>query len=92
MDQLIGENYFLRGWLEFVLVNVFGRPYNQSPDSPETDGRHKRLSNALYRKGILRANPERPEESRNTAEFGVEHLRRSQCSQGSVVTRLSVHG
>ena len=64
MDQLIGENYFLRGWLEFV----------------------------LYRKGILRANPERPEESRNTAEFGVEHLRRSQCSQGSVVTRLSVHG
>ena len=65
---------------------------NQPRDSPETDGRHKRLSNALYRKGILRANPERPEESRNTAEFGVEHLRRSQCSQGSVVTRLSVHG
>ena len=33
MDQLIGENYFLRGWLEFVLVNVFGRPYNQSPET-----------------------------------------------------------
>lgn len=32
---------------------------NQPRDSHETDGRHKRLSNALYRKGILRANHER---------------------------------
>ena len=30
MDQLIGENYFLRGWLEFVLVN------DCSPDGGKT--------------------------------------------------------
>ncbi|WP_415326415.1 RagB/SusD family nutrient uptake outer membrane protein [Chryseobacterium sp. MMS23-Vi53] len=28
-DQLIGENYFLRAYTYFSLVNVFGRPYNQ---------------------------------------------------------------
>ncbi|WP_417444361.1 RagB/SusD family nutrient uptake outer membrane protein [Joostella sp.] len=28
-DQLIGENYFLRAYTYFELVNVFGRPYNQ---------------------------------------------------------------
>lgn len=28
-DQLIGENYFLRAYVYFSLVNVFGRPYNQ---------------------------------------------------------------
>ncbi len=29
MDQLIGENYFLRAYTYFELVNVFGRPYYQ---------------------------------------------------------------
>ncbi|MDG3583567.1 RagB/SusD family nutrient uptake outer membrane protein [Galbibacter pacificus] len=28
-DQLIGENYYLRAYTYFQLVNVFGRPYNQ---------------------------------------------------------------
>ncbi len=28
-DQLLGENYFLRAYVYFSLVNVFGRPYNQ---------------------------------------------------------------
>lgn len=28
-DQLIGENYFLRAYTYFQLVNVFGRPYYQ---------------------------------------------------------------
>lgn len=28
-DQLIGENYYLRGYVYFQLVNVFGRPYVQ---------------------------------------------------------------
>jgi tetratricopeptide (TPR) repeat protein len=28
-DQLIGENYFLRAYVYFSMVNVFGRPYNQ---------------------------------------------------------------
>lgn len=28
-DQLIGENYFLRAYVYFSLVNVFGKPYNQ---------------------------------------------------------------
>ncbi|SIQ61605.1 SusD family protein [Chryseobacterium sp. RU37D] len=30
-DQLIGENYFLRAYVYFSLVNMFGRPYNQGP-------------------------------------------------------------
>jgi hypothetical protein len=30
-DQLLGENYFLRGLLYFHLCNIFGRPYVQSP-------------------------------------------------------------
>lgn len=30
-DQLLGENYFLRGFLYFHLCNIFGRPYVQSP-------------------------------------------------------------
>ncbi len=33
MDQLLGENYFLRGYLYFTLNNLFGRPYVQSPES-----------------------------------------------------------
>ena len=33
MDQLLGENYFLRGWLYFSLSNIFGRPYAQSPEA-----------------------------------------------------------
>ncbi|GAB6007560.1 RagB/SusD family nutrient uptake outer membrane protein [Dysgonomonas reticulitermitis] len=32
-DQLLGENYFLRGFLYFNLCNVFGRPYVQSPET-----------------------------------------------------------
>ncbi|THV61836.1 RagB/SusD family nutrient uptake outer membrane protein [Chryseobacterium candidae] len=28
-DHLIGENYFLRAYVYFSMVNVFGRPYNQ---------------------------------------------------------------
>jgi len=28
-DQLLGENYFLRAYVYFSLVNVFGKPYNQ---------------------------------------------------------------
>lgn len=32
-DQLLGENYFLRGFLYFNLCNVFGRPYAQSPET-----------------------------------------------------------
>lgn len=28
-DQLIGENYFLRAYVYFELVNTFGRPYTQ---------------------------------------------------------------
>jgi hypothetical protein len=30
-DQLLGENYFLRGFLYFHLCNIFGRPYTQDP-------------------------------------------------------------
>jgi tetratricopeptide (TPR) repeat protein len=30
-DQLLGENYFLRGFLYFQLCNIFGRPYSH-PD------------------------------------------------------------
>ncbi|MBB6460305.1 RagB/SusD family nutrient uptake outer membrane protein [Flammeovirga kamogawensis] len=33
MDQLIGENYYLRGMLLFYLVNVYGRPYSQGPSN-----------------------------------------------------------
>ncbi len=32
-DQLLGENYFLRAYLHFTLVNVFGRPYSQGADN-----------------------------------------------------------
>lgn len=32
-DQLIGENYYLRGLLYFGLVNAFGRPYSQNPSA-----------------------------------------------------------
>lgn len=32
-DQLLGENYFLRGFLYFHLCNIFGRPYAQSPET-----------------------------------------------------------
>ncbi|GHT20246.1 membrane protein [Bacteroidia bacterium] len=32
-DQLLGENYFLRGFLYFNLCNLFGRPYAQSPET-----------------------------------------------------------
>ncbi|MFT4023627.1 MAG: RagB/SusD family nutrient uptake outer membrane protein [Flavihumibacter sp.] len=32
-DQLIGENYFLRAFLHFTLVNIFGRPYSQGTDN-----------------------------------------------------------
>ncbi|SEW32342.1 Starch-binding associating with outer membrane [Chryseobacterium wanjuense] len=28
-DQLLGENYFLRAYVYFSLVNMFGRPYSQ---------------------------------------------------------------
>lgn len=31
MDMVIGENYFLRAYHYFVLVNVFGQPYINSP-------------------------------------------------------------
>jgi len=33
VDQFLGENYFLRGWLYFNLSNIFGRPYAQSPET-----------------------------------------------------------
>ncbi|AZA85162.1 RagB/SusD family nutrient uptake outer membrane protein [Chryseobacterium lactis] len=33
-DQLIGENYFLRAYVYFSLVNVFGKPYNQGTSNP----------------------------------------------------------
>ncbi|MDR1938007.1 MAG: RagB/SusD family nutrient uptake outer membrane protein [Tannerellaceae bacterium] len=32
-DQLLGENYFLRGFIYFNLCNIFGRPYTQSPET-----------------------------------------------------------
>jgi hypothetical protein len=32
-DQLLGENYFLRGFLYFNLCNIFGRPYTQNPET-----------------------------------------------------------
>ncbi|MFV0553818.1 MAG: RagB/SusD family nutrient uptake outer membrane protein [Mangrovibacterium sp.] len=33
IDHMIGQNYFLRGMVYFYLTNVFGRPYNQSPET-----------------------------------------------------------
>lgn len=33
MDQLLGENYFLRGLMYFSLNTIFGRPYVQSPET-----------------------------------------------------------
>jgi tetratricopeptide (TPR) repeat protein len=32
-DYLLGENYFLRGFLYFQLCNIFGRPYTQNPET-----------------------------------------------------------
>ncbi|HEY1008883.1 MAG TPA: RagB/SusD family nutrient uptake outer membrane protein [Daejeonella sp.] len=32
-DQLLGENYFLRAYLHFSLVNVFGRPYSHGAEN-----------------------------------------------------------
>ncbi len=32
IDHMIGANYFLRGMVYLQLTNVFGRPYNQSPE------------------------------------------------------------
>ena len=33
-DQLLGENYFLRAYLHFTLVNVFGLPYSHGRNNP----------------------------------------------------------
>lgn len=33
MQQILGENYFLRAFVYFNICNVFGRPYNQSPET-----------------------------------------------------------
>lgn len=33
MDLVIGENYFLRAYHYFVLVNVFGQPYINNPET-----------------------------------------------------------
>lgn len=33
MDQVLGENYFLRAFMYFNLCNIFGRPYVQSPET-----------------------------------------------------------
>lgn len=33
MDQILGENYFLRAFMYFNLCNIFGRPYAQSPET-----------------------------------------------------------
>lgn len=33
LDNLLGENYYLRGHLYFTLCNLFGRPYVQSPET-----------------------------------------------------------
>lgn len=33
MDQLIGENYYMRGLLYFQLTNIFGRPYSQGTEN-----------------------------------------------------------
>jgi len=34
LDQLLGENYFLRGMAHFDLVRFFGKPYIQGRDNP----------------------------------------------------------
>ncbi len=31
MDHIIGENYYLRAFFYFTLVNIWGRPYSQDP-------------------------------------------------------------
>ncbi|MFD1142530.1 RagB/SusD family nutrient uptake outer membrane protein [Larkinella insperata] len=33
MDQILGENLFLRAMVHFDLVRIFGRPYTQSPEA-----------------------------------------------------------
>jgi len=33
LDHMIGSNYYLRGMVYFYLTNVFGRPYNQNPET-----------------------------------------------------------
>ncbi len=33
LDNLLGENYYLRAHLYFTLCNLFGRPYAQSPET-----------------------------------------------------------
>lgn len=33
LDQLLGENYYLRALTYFALVNVYGRPYTQDPSA-----------------------------------------------------------
>lgn len=33
LDNLLGENYYLRGYLYFTLCNLFGRPYAQNPET-----------------------------------------------------------
>ncbi|MGS2765108.1 RagB/SusD family nutrient uptake outer membrane protein [Sinomicrobium sp. M5D2P9] len=33
-DQLIGENYFLRAYVFFEMVNIYGRPYSQGTSNP----------------------------------------------------------
>lgn len=33
LDNLLGENYYLRAHLYFTLCNLFGRPYVQSPET-----------------------------------------------------------
>jgi hypothetical protein len=32
--QLVGENYFIRAFSHFILVNFFARPYSQDPNGP----------------------------------------------------------
>lgn len=34
LDQLLGENYFLRAMAHFDLVRIFARPYTQGTDNP----------------------------------------------------------
>lgn len=33
LDNIIGQNYYLRGMQYFYLTTLFGRPYNQSPEA-----------------------------------------------------------
>jgi starch-binding outer membrane protein, SusD/RagB family len=46
-DQLLGENYLLRGYWHFFLVRVFGRPYPQGRDNPGIPIRKDVDANAL---------------------------------------------